>query len=371
MTLHLRQARNRALNHLKTLEPHEQILEAGKHIPLFELTSWPIWLDKDLIEMVHTFMATPTMLARTAQKDAKRIKQNGWTHLVGNLMNTPTVRFRLFDPTAPDRHEFWRILAQRVGQLDLVHREPAHDPIAMNLPFLPRAEDTLGMYGPIWICDSDDEEDDRTFPLSVLAHIIELGCVYNIVKSELEVLGESPPPQALGAFVRTALRQGAFLSGSWLDDRWTSWTVRKLMKTYGDDLLAPALLAMMETTDDFLKEVAQLGQTRLLTLTEDKRTHVFSLDHNNQCHNDPSGWRMLALRGGIVSGMSGGGAAVVERLRNLDNNGHRVKDVFAAQLGDETWGWLTADECRSVHLYNYATGESMPRNPGHVYRGFD
>lgn len=371
MTLYLRQARTRVLNHLKTLDPFEQITEAGKHIPLLDATSWPNWLDKELIETVHRFMVTPTMLARTAQKDAKCIKENGWTHLVGNLMNTPAMRFRLHSPNSPDRHEFWRIVAQRVGQLDLVHREPSAEPVAMNLPFLPRAQDTMAMYNPIWICDSDDDENNRAFPLSILVHIIELGCIYHIVQKELELLGEATTPQEVGAFVRTALRQGAFLSGSWLDERWTSWTVHKLMKVYGDDLLAPALLSMMETTDKFLQDIAQLGQTRILKVTEDNRTHIFSLDHNDQCHNDPSGWMMLALRGGIVSGMSSGGAAVVERLRPLDNDGHRVKDVFAAQLGDEDWGWLTAQECRSVHLYDYQTGENMERNPGHIYRGFN
>jgi hypothetical protein len=364
----LKTRRNLILKTLKKMDGEEQIIYALKHLSLIQKGAWPIWMDADLVEHYAMSLVTPTSLAKHYKEDVATFKEENLHSIVDTLLTSNHFLWRVTSSTSPDRLQFWSMLTYILCQSTLVQRTKEKFLIT-QFPVLPQAEDTLSNIQNIWIASSEDE-DDTVKPLRSVALLLETGMLFNIISSELAHINCIHTAQTVGSLIRHFYRSGLIMPGMWLDDIWTTWSVRQVLSTFGDEYYSRGLKSMMESADIFMSQIQSIGHNREIHITENERQHRFFLLEDNTSLNDPDGWMMMALRASLVLGMSSGGSMIIEKTHNLNVDGTKIKEIYAAALRNEDWVWLDKENCKAVHSYDIQTGEPYAKKVGHIYRGW-
>lgn len=364
MTLHKR--RHTLLMSLKRLDPEVAVDMAARHYALLVAGPVPRWLDMDAVDERKEEIDETRALEKEYRRDQAALKKNDMDKSFTAWWNEilPILRYR-FDETSSDRIHFWRMACQSLLHGTLCLDTQASGVVSSHFPLVPRSDQTLVDLFDIWLeLDQVDSIHNHLF-------ILEAALMQTVLYDELarNTHGLPVSNEMLAVAWRHAIIEGLACRGAWLDDC-LLWPMTKLFKVHGVDTMSAGLVAMMKAADDLETHIDKIQGPAWIQIMEEDRIHRFYRLWNGQYDGDDTGWIHLSVRAALILGMTNEGSLLIERRRPLNTENVPIRDVYAATLCDEQWGWLTREACKSVHEYSMETGMAMPRDPGKIYRGY-
>lgn len=370
-------ARHLLLRRLKQMDADEAVAHAAARFDLLDQGPWPSWLDREAVEE-HRAALDEIQARREAQRAAKhRLQQAGlWEAYTQALHEAlPVLTWRL-QPDSPDAMATYKLIADTLGATKTARVQDGAF-MELDFPLVPTPDSTLaelaacpvhlgGLTGPLWG--------------SLLA--LESGAVAHVVRDEMLrrfAPNLLPPdmrdPHHQDAFVLTlaAVHEGTI--GGWGPGAWIStiqWLpIRKLLVTFGYSKAALGLQHAMTALQRVLADLDGIGGRQRIQIWKEGHASGFLRDPDGRLLGDDPHhpWAQLALQGAIIDGMAMGNALMVDKLSATFVDGQRVRETYAAKLGNGELDWLSADACRDVFTYSRQTGERLPPQPGRVYRG--
>lgn len=361
----LRTRRSTLLQCLRRLDSETAIDVAAKHIALLNTAPWPRWLDMDAVFERAEERDEHRAMMTQRNRDLAWLEENDLYAALETWWQTHhrSLSYR-FSTTGSDHHQFWQSICAIMLNCHLCLGD--EDPHPTHFALVPEAEASLYSLFDIYVLNNDSIDTLRD-----IFYTFETGIMQAIIYDELgrNTQGLPVDEHMLGIAWRHALVKNLAARGSWLNTNMHR-SVKSLMKSYGDGKYSGGLIAMMETVDALEKDIAKIGGNSYVQVMEEDRLHRFHRHPDGWYNADTTGWIRLSVRAALILAMTENGSLMVERMRDITNHGHIVRDTYAAALGEETYGWLSEQECRAVHHYSLETGKAMPIDPGKIYRGF-
>lgn len=369
--------RHLLLARLKQMDADEAVAHAAARFELLDQGPWPSWIDRDAVEE-HRAALDEIAARREAQRAARqRLQKAGlWEAFEQALSEAlPILTWRL-QPDSPDALATYRLLADTLGHTKTARVQDGAF-VEMPFPLVPTPDATLAELAacPVHMAG-------QTGPLWHTLMALESGAVAQVVRDEMlrrfaldKLPSDARHPHHQDAWILAlaAVHEGTI--GGWGPGAWLStiqWTpLRKLLVTFGHSKEALGLQHAMTALQRALADLDTIGGRQRIQIWKGAQATGFMREPEGRLLGDDPHhpWADLALQGALIDGMVAGNALMVDKISPTFVDGQRVRETYAAKLGQGELAWLSADACRDAFTYSRQTGERLPPQTGRVYRG--